>query len=244
MLVLAIDTATPRIAVALGDGGRVLGELQLATGAGRGAGSVPERRSGTRRHAELLAPAIRSLCDQLQVSLDHLAAVAVGIGPGLYTGLRVGVTTALTVARSLRVPVVAVPSLDLVAYPLRHGDRLLVTVLDARRREVFWASYRPVPGGVQRVSDYLVQPPGEVVAELAAGGEELLLAGDGVGRYPEEFASLERAEVAGPGFDAPSAVALVELATAKVVREEFVTPDEVRPLYLRQSDAEIMWERV
>jgi tRNA threonylcarbamoyladenosine biosynthesis protein TsaB len=205
---------------------------------------VPERRSGARRHAELLAPAIRSLCDQLEVSLDHLAAVAVGIGPGLYTGLRVGVTTALTVAQSLRVPVVAVPSLDLVAYPLRHSDRLVVTVLDARRREVFWSSYRPVPGGVQRVSDYEVQPPAEVVAELAAGGEELLLAGDGVSRYAEEFASLERAEEAGRAFDAPSAVALVELATAKVVREEFVTPGEVRPLYLRQSDAEIMWERV
>jgi tRNA threonylcarbamoyladenosine biosynthesis protein TsaB len=236
VLVLAIDTATPRIAVALGDGGRVLGEVQLVTGA--------ERGRAARRHAELLAPAIRSLCDQLQVSLDHLAAVAVGIGPGLFTGLRVGVTTALTVARSLRLPVVAVPSLDLVAYPLRHSARLIVTVLDARRGEVFWASYRPVPGGVQRVSEYQVQPPAEVVAELAAGGEELLLAGDGVSRYPEEFAALERAEVAGPSFDAPSAVALVELATAKVVREEFVSPGDVRPLYLRQSDAEIMWERV
>lgn len=236
MLVLAIDTATPRVAIALGDDGRLLGELQLATGGERGAGA--------RRHAELLAPAIQSLCDQLRVSLDHLAAVAVGTGPGLYTGLRVGVTTATTIAQSLRVPVVAIPSLDLVAYPLRHSDRLVATVLDARRREVFWASYRPVPGGVQRVSEYQVQPPAEVVAELAAGGEELLLAGDGVARYREEFAALERAETAGPAFDAPSATALVELASAKVAREEFVAPNEVRPLYLRQSDAEINWERV
>lgn len=236
MLVLAIDTATPTVAIALGDGGRLLGALQLATGS--------TRRAGARRHAELLAPGIRSLCDQLGVSLEHLAAVAVGVGPGLFTGLRVGVTTATTIAQALRVPVVAVPSLDLVAYPLRHGHRLVVTVLDARRGEVFWASYRPVPGGVQRVSEYQVQTPTEVVAELAAGGEELLLAGDGVGRYAEEFAALERAEVAGPTNDAPSAVALLELATARFVREEFVTPNEVRPLYLRKSDAEINWEHV
>ena len=236
MLVLAIDTSTPRVAVALGDGEHVLGELQLATGTQRGAGA--------RRHAEMLAPGIEVLCTQLGVSLEHLAAVAVGIGPGLYTGLRVGVTTAITVAQALRLPVVPLPSLDLVAYPLRHTDRVVVGVLDARRREVYTASYRMVPGGLQRVCDYQVLPPAELVAELAAGGEELLLAGDGVARYRADFDTLERAELAGPAFDAPSAVALLELASARVAREEFVTPAEVRPLYLRQSDAEINWERV
>ena len=86
-------------------------------------------------------------------------------------------------------------------------------------------------------------PPAELIAELAGAGEELLLAGDGVARYRDEFAVLERAEVAGPAFDAPSAVALLELAVGKVIREEFVTPDEVLPMYLRQSDAEITWAR-
>src|SRR5206468_518540 len=81
------------------------------------------------------------------VDLHHLAAVAVGIGPGLFTGLRVGVTTAKVLAQSLRVPVVTIPTLDLIAYPLRHGRRVIVAVLDARRHEVFHAAYRPVPGG-------------------------------------------------------------------------------------------------
>ena len=77
-----------------------------------------------------------------------------------------GVTTAKVMAQTLRIPVVGVPSLDLVAYPLRHSHRLLVIVLDARRHEVFHAQYRPVPGGVQRVSDYEVSTPAELVAEL------------------------------------------------------------------------------
>jgi tRNA threonylcarbamoyladenosine biosynthesis protein TsaB len=236
VLVLAIDTATPRVAMALGRDGHVLAELQIATGTTRG--------RHARRHAELLAPGIRTLCDEVDVSLDQLAAIAVDEGPGLFTGLRVGITTAKIMAQALRIPVVPVASLDLVAYPLRHSTRPIVAVLDARRREVFSATYVPVPGGVQRVSDYRVLAPSELVAELAAGGEELLLAGDGVDQYREQFDELERAEHAGRGFDAPSAVALLELATGRAEREEFVTPGELVPRYLRQSDAEINWERV
>lgn len=228
MLVLAIETATPRVAVAIGEDGRVRGEVALA---------------GRRRHAEQLAPAIAYLCEQTHVELRHLAAVAVGIGPGLFTGLRVGVTTAKVMAQALRIPVVAVPSLDLVAYPLRYSGRLLAVVLDARRHEVYSAQYRSVPGGVQRISDYAVGPADDLVADLAASGDEVLLAGDGLEPNRDAFAALDRVERAGPQFDAPSATALVELATGRVEREEFSSPFDVRPLYLRESDAELAWER-
>ena len=177
MLLLAIDTATPQVAVARGDDGRVRGEIRLV---------------GRRRHAEQLAPAIAYLCEQSRVRLEQLAAVAVGIGPGLFTGLRVGVTTATVMAQTLRIPVVAVPSPDLVA-------------------------------------------------ELAAGAEEVLLAGDGVEANRSHFAALERAEDAGAGFEAPSATALVELATGRIEREEFTSPWSVQPMYLRASDAELAW---
>lgn len=228
MLVLGIDSATPQVSIAIGDAGDVLGEVRLRSG---------------QRHAEQLAPAILYLSQELGVRLDQLAAVAVGLGPGLFTGLRVGVTTAKVMAQALRIPVVGVPSLDLVAYPLRHTNRLVVAVLDARRREVFDASYRPVPGGLQRVSEYQVRSPAELLAELEAGNDELLLAGDGVRAYRAEFETLEHAELAGRASNAPSAAALVELAMARVEREEFDPPWAVHPLYLRKSDAEIEWER-
>jgi tRNA threonylcarbamoyladenosine biosynthesis protein TsaB len=225
---LAIDTATARVSVGIGLDGALLGEVSL---------------SGGRRHAEQLQPAIRYLCHELDVSLAHLAAVAVDVGPGLFTGLRVGVTTAKVMAQALRVPVVGVPSLDLVAYPLRHTNRLIVAVLDARRHEVFSASYRPVPGGVQRVSDYIVCPPAELVADLESGSDEVLLAGDGIHAYADELSGMDHAELAGSDHAAPSVAALVELATARVEREDFQSPSDLRPLYLRTSDAEITWER-
>jgi tRNA threonylcarbamoyladenosine biosynthesis protein TsaB len=228
MLLLALDTATAQVGVAIGDGGDVRSEVRIV---------------GGRRHAEQLAPAIQFVCHESGVDLDQLAAIAVGIGPGLFTGLRVGVTTATVMAQALRVPVIDVPSLDLVAYPLQHVGRLIVAVLDARRGEVFHARYRPVPGGVQRDGEYAVGKVEELVADLEAVGEEVLLAGDGVARHHEAFAKLERSELAGPQFAAPSVAALVELATARFEREQFCAPWDVHPMYLRESDAALMISR-
>jgi tRNA threonylcarbamoyladenosine biosynthesis protein TsaB len=229
VLLLALDTSTPRVSVAFGRDGVVLGEVNI---------------DGGRRHAEQLAPAIRYLGGELGIGLRRLAAIAVGIGPGLFTGLRVGVTTARTMAQALRVPVVGVPSLDLLAYPLRHTTRAIVAVTDARRGEVFWARYHPVPGGVVRAGEHEVGPPAAVAADLEARGEEVLLAGDGALLHRAALEHVDRVELAGPGFASPSAAALVELATARFEREEFSPPDDIHPLYLRRSDAEIEWERL
>lgn len=227
MLILGIDTATDQVGVALGSDVGIRGEVRL----GRG-----------RRHAEELAPAVEGLLRSADASLGDLAAVAVGIGPGLFTGLRVGVTTAKVLAQALAIPVVPIASLDLVAYPLRFSDRTVVALLDARRGELYHARYLPVPGGLQRVSDYAVGHPDDVVAELVATGEELLLAGDGALAYRETLRRVDRTEFAPATFAWPSPAALVELAAERFRLEEFVRPVEVEPLYLRKSDAEIAWD--
>ena len=227
MLTLAIDTATAHVGVAIGRDGQVIGEVGL---------------DGARRHAEELAPAIEFLQRETGVTLAQLSFLAVGIGPGLFTGLRVGVTTARTLAQVLGVPLVGIPSLDLVAYPWRTTNRRIVALLDARRREVFAARYWPVPGGLQRDGDDTVGSPEAVVAELVADRHQALLVGDGALEYHDCFADLDHVELGGPTSAAPSVGALVELATARFQREEFARPETVVPRYLRRSDAEIAWE--
>lgn len=226
MLILGIETATGSVGCAIGNHEGVLASVQTTR---------------DRRHAELLAPQIQDLCANADIALRDLAAVAVDVGPGLYTGLRVGVTTAITMAHALRVPMVSVASLDLVAYPMRHVGRTVAAVIDARRGEVYHARYSCVPGGVQRLTEPEVGPPDHVVAQVMSDRGETLVVGDGALRYAPMFDGLQRAVLADPGFAHPSAESLVLLAHAQALREEFVRPDEIEPLYLRRPDAQAKW---
>jgi tRNA threonylcarbamoyladenosine biosynthesis protein TsaB len=194
-----------------------------------------------RRHAETLAPAVDNLCRQAGISLDDVGAIAVDVGPGLFTGLRVGVATAKALATALRIPMIGQTSLDLLAYPHRRGGDVVAGVVDARRGEVFWALYRPVPGGVQRITDYAVSSPHDLAAELLATGEATLAVGDGACRYRELLAAVDHVEVAEWSSAYPSAAVLVELAHPLALREEFVHPGELSPLYLRKADVRINW---
>jgi tRNA threonylcarbamoyladenosine biosynthesis protein TsaB len=190
-----------------------------------------------------LVPAISYLAERCGTKLSQLSAIAVAIGPGMFTGLRVGVTTAKVLAQALRVPVIPIASLDLLAYPLRHAGALIVPVMDARRHEVYYAMYQAVPGGIQRLGEYELGAVDDVTAELEARGIEALICGDGALRFRESFGELDRVELAGPSYAAPSLAALIELAAARFEREEFNAPADVVPLYLRRSDAEIAWDQ-
>jgi tRNA threonylcarbamoyladenosine biosynthesis protein TsaB len=233
MLLLGIETSTRRVGVVLASEDGMLARVELGGHAD----------TGPPRHAEQLTPAIEYCCAQLDVTLDRVSAIAVGIGPGMFTGLRVGVTTAKALAQVLRVPMIPLPSLDLLAYPLRHAKQLVVPAIDARRSELYYALYRTVPGGVQRASEYEVGSVDDLVAELEARGEETLLCGDGALRYAPKLGDIEHAELAGLAHAAPSLAALAELAVARYEREEFCGADEVLPMYLRKSDAELAWDR-
>ena len=167
--------------------------------------------------------------------------MAVDVGPGLFTGLRVGIAAGKAMAHALRMPMVGVASLDLVAFPVRWSPRLVVGAIDARRSELFTATYRQVPGGIQRLSEYQVTSPDDLAVDLEASGEDVLLVGDGALRYHDAFADLSRVELGDQGLAHPSAASLVQLAHAKALREDFVQPWELEPLYMRRPDAEINW---
>jgi tRNA threonylcarbamoyladenosine biosynthesis protein TsaB len=226
VLILGIESATVQVGCAVGGHEGVLAQAHSSRG---------------KRHAERLTPAIEFVCRQARVDLHDIGVVAVDLGPGLYTGLRVGVASGKALAHALRVPMIGVPSLDLLAFPVRFTSRTIVACIDARRGEVFYAFYRQVPGGVQRITPHRIATPDDLASELFARREETLLVGDGAIRYAEVFHDIERVDIVERGLMYPSAASLVQLAHARALREQWVKPWELKPLYLRKPDVEINW---
>ncbi len=226
MLILGIETATEQVSVAIGGHEGVLGMFEVCRG---------------RRHAETLVPAVEFVCRQADIELAEISVIAVDVGPGLFTGMRVGLAAAKAFAQSLRVPMMAMSSLDLLAFPLRYSVRTIAAVIDARKGELFFAFYRPVQGGVQRVSEPRCGRVADLTADVMARGDDVLFVGDGALRYRDEIGADVRGDFAEQFLSRPSAGTLVQLCHPKALREEWVNPWEIQPMYLRLPDAQINW---
>ena len=203
-MLLAFDTATPYVTVALPDGDDV----------------VAERRSEQRmKHGEQLAPLIEGVLADVGIVRQDLTAIAVGVGPGPFTGLRVGLVTARTLAFVLEIPVYGVCSLDVLAAEAAHRPSPIgtdfVVATDARRKEVYLASYDDLG---RRLDGPDVVRPADAATGLPAVGE-------GARLYPEAFP--DRREPT-----RPSACWL-----ARTVAEELAELHDPEPMYLRRPDA-------
>lgn len=216
MLILALDTSAA-VTAAVHDGGRVLAERS---------------RYEPRRHAELLVPSVEAVLADAGVQRRELTHIVVGTGPGPFTGLRVGLVTARTLALVQGLPVHGLCSLDALALQafreLSLGGELVVAT-DARRREVYWARYAFVGGEAGRVvPQRLAGPDVARPGDVPTGGAPCV--GRGAVLYPEQLP--------GPGASAPqdpSAAALAELAAVRMAAGEAL--DGGQPLYLRRPDA-------
>jgi tRNA threonylcarbamoyladenosine biosynthesis protein TsaB len=199
-VLLAFDTATPHVTVALHDGTSVVARFESEE---------------AMRHGEMLAPGIASVLADAGAVASDLTGIAVGVGPGPFTGLRVGLVTARTLAMVRSVPVHGVCSLDiLAAEALDQGIADFVVATDARRKEVYLASY----AGGRRVS-------GPEVVKPAVAKTDGPVVGRGGVLYPDAFPN-------SVGPEHPSASILCDVVVNR--RFEILAPD---PLYLRRPDA-------
>lgn len=221
-LALAIDTSGAVEALAV-----VQGDLVL----------VDQRVRRLRRRGTALGVAIANLLDSVGRSPSDLAAITVGLGPGAFTGLRVGIATAHGLARALDIPLFGFDStLGLACAPLGHTDEIVV-VLDARRDEVYSALYQPGPGLPVVTNPTTLQSPASLGALLADRKPALLL-GDGARLYADALlAAAPQHQVAGLHPSGPALAALARDAITRFEAGERPSIASIQPVYLRDHDA-------
>ncbi len=224
MKILAFDTATTVTSVAVGIDGAVAAEISI---------------TGDKVQMEKLMPMIDAGLRDAGITVRDLDGVAVGVGPGLFTALRIGVTTANTLSQVLRVPVVGISSLDVLAAGIAYRGGLIAAAIDARRSEVFTALYRVTAGVIDIVTAQRVIGPGELAEELAVYDEPITMVGDGFSAYCSVMRDrLEnKVTLASPEFMYPRASSLLMLAEPGLRAATPDIPGLVVPVYIRQPDA-------
>jgi tRNA threonylcarbamoyladenosine biosynthesis protein TsaB len=232
VIVLAIESATEVGGVALADDVGVRASASVARG---------------RRHVEAIVPAVDFVCSGGGVQLSDVDAVAVDVGPGLFSGLRVGVATAKALAYALGRPMVVLTSLEVLAHAVAASGvgagRLVVPVVDARRGEVFASWFRTTEAGAVPLSDDARRTPDALAAELAEAGEPVVMAGDGALRYAPLFSAVGGAAIADLQLNAPPVEVGAALGSSRAAAGQFTAETEVAPRYLRDADTRINWER-
>ncbi|MFV1969573.1 MAG: tRNA (adenosine(37)-N6)-threonylcarbamoyltransferase complex dimerization subunit type 1 TsaB [Acidimicrobiia bacterium] len=225
MKILAIDTATPASSVAIGEGDSLRGL------------SVNVDRRG---HVRFLIPAIDFCLDQAGWASRDIDLVAVDVGPGPYTGLRSGISTAQAFAAAIGAPMVTVSSLTTIALRAATGRRRIWPVVDMRRGQIAVAPFTPLPGGVAPDGEPEVVRPEDFKVMLEREVDESLVVGDWQSVPESTWIGLHRVRRGRPRY--PSAETILEIASMKARHGKTSGPEDVRPLYMREPDVQINWE--
>jgi len=231
MRIIGIDTSTKICGIGIVEDEEIIAEYNF-------------RVSGT--HSNQLMPLVDEILKRLDLKIDQMDAFAVASGPGMFTGLRIGVATVKGLGYALKKPIVGIPTLDLLANNLKFVDRLICPIMDARQNEVYTAIYR---GGkeLQRMSDYLCLPIEKIIEML--DGLTIFL-GDATDKYRDVIkSSAKDAIIAEHVFNLPRGANVAMLGARRLQsesEEEQVFKDNVftlTPLYIRKSQAEVKYQK-
>ena len=230
MPLLALETATLVSGVALATESALLAEWKLET---------------AKTHSELLLPHVELLLQAAQVEKQQLKAVAVSLGPGSFTGLRIGLATAKALAYALRSPLIGVPTLEALAYNCPAPGVLLSPFLDAQKGNVYQGRYRVENGRVLETQPPRVVAFRTALEELAAAGEPAMALGEGVAWLQQpEYELWQEALVPTPlSVAMPRAASVAALAWQRLHQGNSDEAMTLEPMYIRRSEAEVLWEK-
>ena len=225
MKILALDSSGVVASVAVADENNIISEFTV---------------NNKQTHSQTLLPMIDEAVKMSGVALEEIDAVAVASGPGSFTGLRIGASTAKGLGLALKKPLVPVPTLEGLAYRCALCEGLVCPLMDARRNQVYTGIYRAKPDGVQTVIGQQAVDIHEILEKAAATHEKITFLGDGVSVHrktiEKEFSG--EYQIAPEHLMKQSAAAVAALGIIYYYDGKYETAAEHKPVYLRKSQAE------
>ena len=224
MKILALDSSGPNCSVALLDDTTVIANFNLNNGI---------------THSETLVPLVDELFKFANMTINDIDAFACSIGPGSFTGLRIGIATIKGFALSLNKPVLSVPTLQSLAYNVPFFDGIVCTVLDARNDNVYSALFN-VKEKVEMIGDYITDTIDTLIQELKKYNSNILFVGDGSVSFKERFENEfgDKAHFMPYHLNEQTAISVAKAAHDKALLNDYDSVDALHPLYLRKSQAE------
>ena len=229
MKILAMDTATVVSTVAVATEDRVVAELTAET---------------RFTHSETLVENIEEVMRLADVKREELSAVAVSLGPGSFTGLRIGLAAAKAIAYALSIPLVGVPTLEVLAAAFPSPGAIVAPLIDAQKGNGYFALFRWTENGLVCERDVAVASPEEIIATLKSVQSPVMLAGDFARKLVVKRVELPKNATLAPlTHIMPRAALVAARAVVRLQNGEGKSPMDLEPIYVRRSEAEVLWEK-
>ena len=228
MSLLAIDTATEVLGVAVLSKDKVLAEITT---------------QASLTHSTKLMPYIEEVMDMAKLFRNQLTGIAVSIGPGSFTGLRIGVTTAKMMAYALDVPLAGVPTLKALAYHYPLPGVSLIPIIDAQKGNVYTETLAWEQGELIEKQPLRVEKLDEIIISLKGSEQPIMLMGDAVRKIKSTIDLPPKINIAPVAQRMPRAALVGSLGQKMLTAGQAAEPMLLEPLYIRRSEAEVLWEK-
>lgn len=230
MQVLAIESATNVASVAIVTEETIVAEVILNTG---------------KTHSQRLMPLLANLMEEAELEVEDLNGIAVSGGPGSFTGLRIGMSTAKGLAYAAKKPLILVSTLEVLALNLIESPGLICPILNARKSEVYTALYKKTNNELEELLPKKALAPAELVETLKTFSEKIVFSGDAVPVFGDFLLKNlgQKSSLAPPFLSVPRAANLGWLALKKYKKGEIEDLAAAKPFYIRSSEAEVKWKQ-
>lgn len=228
MKILGIDTSTMAASVAVLEDDKLICEYTVNT---------------KKTHSQKLMPMIENMLNLSDVDISEIDAIAICVGPGSFTGLRIGMATAKAMAHVNNIPIIGVNSLELLGTNMDLCNKKICAILDAQRNQVYTGKYILEDSKLKEIDEITIVPIDSLLEEIENSTEQWVILGEAVYKYKDKIKAISNVTIACPGNNITRASSLCTLAKDKYLQNKDVhNCYDINPMYIRKSQAEEQYE--